>query len=67
MKIKIFSKQHRLFTDDPLWPSNQRSTSNFVVDTNFNVIEIVDFGDDVVFINKTLNQEDFEVTFEAKN
>lgn len=45
MTFRIFSKSHNLYTNSPLWPSNQRSTSDFLLTTSGEVIELVCFGD----------------------
>lgn len=41
MNFRIFSKKHNLYTNDPFWPSNQHSDSEFTVSTDGEVLEIV--------------------------
>lgn len=41
MTIRIFSKTHNLYTNSPLWPSNQRSFSDFFVAPDGKVIEAI--------------------------
>ena len=44
MKFRIFSKQQNLYTNSPLWPSNQRSFSNWAVYPSGEVVELVFFS-----------------------
>jgi hypothetical protein len=44
MQIRIFSKKHNLYTNSPFWPSNQRSVSEFVVNSGGQIVELIYFG-----------------------
>lgn len=44
MNYRLFSKKHNLYTNSPLWPSNQRTWSEWVLAPNGKVIELVDAG-----------------------
>lgn len=44
MNFRIFSKSHNLYTNDPAWPSNQRTTSEFVLRPNGEIVELIDDG-----------------------
>ena len=44
MKFRIFSKPHNLYTNSPSWPSNQRTTSEFVLRPDGKILEIIDSG-----------------------
>lgn len=46
MNIRLFSKKHNLYTNSPLWPSNQRSFSDWALSPSGEVIEIVSFDDE---------------------
>jgi hypothetical protein len=48
MTIRIFSKKHNLYTNSPFWPSNQRTTSEFALNCNGKVLEIVNGGEEGV-------------------
>lgn len=42
MTIRIFSKTHNLYTNSPLWPSNQISTSDWFLAPNGEIVEAID-------------------------
>jgi hypothetical protein len=42
--IRIFSKKHNLYTNSPFWPSNQRTTSEFVLGCKGEIIELLYAG-----------------------
>lgn len=42
MQLRIFSKKHNLYTNSPLWPSNQISTSDWLLAPNGDVVEAID-------------------------
>jgi len=44
MNFRIFSKSHNLYTNSPFWPSNQRTTSEFVLRPDGKILEIIDSG-----------------------
>jgi len=44
MKFRIFSLKHKLYTNSPFWPSNQRTTSEFVLRPDGKILEIIDSG-----------------------
>jgi hypothetical protein len=48
MTTRIFSHKHQLYTDSPFWPSNQRTTSEFALNCNGEVLEIVNGGEEGV-------------------
>jgi len=41
MTVRIFSHKHQLYTNSPFWPSNQRTTSDFLLATSGEIIELV--------------------------
>lgn len=44
MYFRIFSKKHNLYTNSPLWPSNQRSFSDWAIAPNGEIVELIYFG-----------------------
>lgn len=44
MTFRIFSHRQKLYTNSPLWPSNQRTWSEWVLAPNGEIIELVDAG-----------------------
>lgn len=45
MTIRLFSKKHNLYTNSPLWPSNQRVHSEWGVLDNGTILELTLFED----------------------
>jgi len=60
MNFRIFSKSHNLYTNSPSWPSNQRTTSEFVLRPDGKIVEIVFSGDWGVSI-ETLDSRNYIV------
>lgn len=48
MNFRLFSYRHKLYTNSPFWPSNQRVTSEFVLGHNGRILEIVNGGEEGV-------------------
>jgi len=44
MTTRIFSKVNNLYTNSPLWPSNQRSFSDWAIASCGKVVELIYFG-----------------------
>lgn len=44
MNVRIFSKKHGIYTDDPAWPSNQRTWSEWAITPEGAILEIIDDG-----------------------
>jgi hypothetical protein len=65
MKYRIFSKKHNLYTDDPAWPSNQHTSSDYYVAENGEIVELVGFphNDDGFWYYQynVVDQDDFVV------
>ena len=51
MNFRIFSKSHNLYTNSPFWPSNQRTTSEFVLRPDGRVAEILSYEEAYVIVN----------------
>lgn len=45
MNFRLFSHKYNLYTNSPFWPSNQRTTSEFVLRPDGKVLELINFGD----------------------
>lgn len=43
MNFRLFSKTHNLYTNSPLWPSNQRTISEWSITPNGQVLELILF------------------------
>ncbi len=41
MNFRIFSHRHKLYTNSPFWPSNQRTWSEWSVTTDGQILEII--------------------------
>lgn len=61
MHYRLFNLKHKLYTNSPFWPSNQRSTSKWFLSPSGQVIEAVSFEDlsDVTLIGHDIR--DFAV------
>lgn len=44
MNFRIFSHRHKLYTNSPLWPSNQRTWSEWALLPNGEILELIDAG-----------------------
>lgn len=64
MKYKIWSNSLQMYTDDPNWPTNERSFSEWIVDQSGNVVEIVTFPPHcftTVWLDRNHTQSDFRI------
>lgn len=62
MNFRLFSKKHGLYTNSPFWPSNQRSTSDWALSPNGEILELIYFGAQTEEASIEIhNAKDFEV------
>ena len=63
MRFRIYSHKHKLYTDDPMWPSNQRSFSEWFVSPDGEIIELIGFqdGENVWYSKETHSPKKFTV------
>jgi hypothetical protein len=45
LNIRIFSKKHNLYTNSQFWPSNQITTSDFLLSTSGEIVELINSPD----------------------
>lgn len=60
MHYRIFSKKNNLYVDNHLWPSNQRSFSEWALRPSGEVVEIIYFSEEAPVI-QAHDKRDFEV------
>lgn len=61
MNIRIYSHKHQLYTNSPLWPSNQLTCSEWALSPKGEVIEMI-YGDDSGFCSvETHDKRNFAV------
>lgn len=63
MKFRLYSHKQKLYTNDPFWPSNQRTFSEWFVSPNGEIVELVGFPDgENVWYSKVIHvPQDFAV------
>jgi hypothetical protein len=62
MKYRIFDKKKKLFVDDPAYPNNQRTWSEFYVGQDGKIVEFITGNNDVFFMNK-VDQKKYKVVY----
>ena len=64
MKYRIFSKKHNIYTDDVSWPSNQHTSSDYLVNPDGEVVEFVGWPSDNgewLFSYNEVDQDNFVI------
>ena len=60
MNFRLFSHRHKLYTNSPLWPSNQRTWSEWSVTTDGQILESV-FHDEGIISCQHHDKRNFSV------
>lgn len=55
MTTRIFSHKHQLYTNSPLWPSNQRVSSEFALGCDGRILEIINGGEEGILEHDSRN------------
>jgi len=52
MNLRIFSRKHGVYTNDPAWPSNQRTWSEWAIAPEGAILEIIVYDGSGPFVEK---------------
>lgn len=66
MKYRIFDKEKKLFVDDPAYPNNQRTWSEFCVGQDGEIVEFVTGNGDAFYKNE-VDQKKYKVVYSNGN
>lgn len=60
MNFRLFSHRHKLYTNSPLWPSNQRTWSEWSVTTDGQILESI-FHDEGIISCQQYDKRNFSI------
>ena len=62
MKYRLFNKKNKLYTDDIMWPNNQRTHEIYFLDIHGKVNVLIGYEEEGYLLQKC-NQEDWKIEF----